>query len=81
MEQNYRLMYAQKAIEAMEYETALDDAIAMLVPDLVSSQDKDFKDVCRDVKQSLLKNARTTMRTVLKEIIVEKEQGEEYERQ
>lgn len=81
MEQNYRLMYAQKAIEAMEYETALDDAVAMLAPDLVSSQDKDFKDVCREVKQELLRNARVTMKTVLKEIMIEKEQGEEYERQ
>lgn len=79
--ENYKLRYAQEAIKVIELETALDDAIAMLAPDLVSSQDKDFKDVCREIKQSLLKNARATMKTVLKEIMIEKEQGEEYARQ
>lgn len=79
--ENYRLKYAQEAIRAIELDTALNDAVAMIVPDMVSAQDKDFADVCREVKQELLRNARATMKTVLKEIMIEKEQGEEYERQ
>lgn len=77
--EDFRLKYAQEAIKALELDIALDDAIAMLVPDLVSSQDKDFKDACKEIKQSLLKDARETMKSVLKEVSLE--QGEEYGRQ
>ena len=74
--ENYKLRYAQEAIKSIELETALNDAIAMLVPDLVSSQDRDFKDVCRDVKQSLLRNARKTMKVVLEELIKDQKEVE-----
>ena len=80
MEQNYKLMYAQKSIEAMEYDLALDEAVKSIALNMVSPEDGEFESTCREIKTYLLREARKTMKTVLKDVMKE-QQGEEYERQ
>ena len=80
MEQNYRLMYAQKSIEAMECDLALDEAVKELALKMVSPEDSTFESTRREIKMYLLREARKTMKAVLKDVMKE-QQEVEYERQ